>query len=220
MVGTHKAAFVLAGVLGLATVLLGGGGATRIASSASPAASPPRSLLPAPQMRVRTGSPLPNGCTTDEAVGIVTAFIDAFNRGDQAALARAFSAQAARRWFVEPGKFQWYSIGSGPGNPIAGFVAWTREELLPDLAERHARHERFRLLQIEVAGSWHPGVDVVYDIERRADDVPVHVAGGKGALDCENRTIFVWSMGDAEVLPDFVHPPPTPTCPGGRPRCQ
>ncbi len=43
MVGTHKAAFVLAGVLGLATVLLGGGGATRIASSASPAASPPRS---------------------------------------------------------------------------------------------------------------------------------------------------------------------------------
>ena len=218
MVASGKATVILAAVFGLATVLLGGR-VPGVASPASPAASPPSRSVPPPEVRVRSGSPLPAGCTTDEAVGIVTAFIDAFNRGDPGSLARTFPAEAARRGFVEPGKFQWYSVGGGPGHPNGHFVAWTREELLPYLAERHARNERFQLLQIEVAGSWHLGVDVVYDIERRADDIPTYVAGGKGALDCEARTIFVWSMGDTAVLPDFAQPPPTPTCPA-RQNCE
>lgn len=179
---------------------------------------------PAPpfQLRVRAeGPPLPAGCDPREAAGIVTGFVAAFNRGDQGALARFFSSEAAGEGAAPKlGQFGWHGVTGRPEGSDPGFVAFSREALLPLLAARHARHERLRLLQLEVAGSWHGGVDMVFDVERRADDVPTHVAGGKGALDCEGRTVMVWSLGDREVLTDFVSPPPTPTCPAVRPKCE
>jgi hypothetical protein len=160
-----------------------------------PAATPEAATAPRPQVTVREGSgPLPDGCTPEDVADLKMGFLDAFNRGDQAALTAFFPAEAKPPGAVEPGEFHWFSA--------PGFVAYSRDQLLPYFAERHAQHERLQLLQLEVSTSWHLGVDIVYDIARQADDIPAHVAGGKGAIDCEERTIFVWSMGDHENLPN------------------
>jgi len=190
-----------------------------------PDPAPTSAVLPPPpppplQLRVRAGSPLPEGCSPGAAAGIVAGFVAAFNRGDQAALARFFPAERTGFEPVGPGKFGWFAVTGAPGSFNPGFMARSREELLPYLTERHARHERLELLQLEVAGSWHGGVGMVFDVRRRADDIPTHTAGGKGTLDCEAGTIIVWNLGDREGLQDFFNPPPAPTCPADVPRCE
>jgi hypothetical protein len=163
-------------------------------ATAGPPAPEPFPPPPA-QVRLRAGGPLAPDCNADDVARLVTGFLDAFNRGDLPALAGFFPAEAARRGVSEPGKFNWFSVSG-----VAGVTAYSRDEVFPYVAERHSRHERLELLQLEVAESWHPGADIVFDVARRADDVPAHVAGGKGAVDCQNRTIFVWSMGDRAAL--------------------
>ena len=116
---------------------------------------------------------------------VVTAFIDAFNRDDSTQLATYFSTtQGAMtfRWFVTPET----PVG-GPG------VAQ-----LPDYFARwHAAGERWRLVRVDAGESpgWHGGVDFGFEIER---SWPSHseINPGKGALDCDARKIFVFSMGD------------------------
>lgn len=140
-----------------------------------------------------------------EGVRIVTGFISAYNRGDQEALRGYFSAEAAGRGNqAEPGQFGWFAVTGEEGGINPGAGAYSRDELLPYLAERHAHHERLRLLQIDVGRSWRPhGLEILFDVDRRADDIPTHTAGGKGSLDCATGTIIVWNLGDREVLPAF-----------------
>lgn len=61
---------------------------------------------------------------------------------------------------------------------------------------------------------------MVVDVFRQADDIPTHVAGGKGEVDCHGGTIMVWHLGDREGPTDFVNPPPLPACPAHIPRCE
>jgi hypothetical protein len=168
--------------------------------------------------------PLPQGCRPKEVVRLLTDFLDAFNRGDQQALARFFPAETSQRGphgtlssGEEEGKFKWYSVGGAPGSFNSGFQANNRDELLAYFAERHAHHERMQLLQVDYGAKlwWENGtrgIDMTYDIRRHADDIPTHIAGGKGAVDCREQTIYVWSMGDREVVPDryFGTPMTTP----------
>jgi len=135
-------------------------------------------------------------------------FVDAFNRGDLAALARLFPAERAAQT-GEITDFQWFSV-TGPGDH---FLARDREALLAYSAERHARREVLWLLRLEVATSWHGGVDIIFDLVRRADDFPERVVGGKGAIDCARQQIFVWSLGNSPALGDEGAPRATPAAP-------
>jgi hypothetical protein len=162
---------------------------------------------PQAQLQVREGSgPLPPGCSPDQVAALVARFLDAFNRGDRAALAGFFPEGARAGGPADPG-FQWYSVTDAGGH----FVARDPAELPAYFAARHARHERLVLLGLELRRSWHAGVDVAFDLERQADDYPRRVVGGKGAIDCEEQRIIAWSMGDQAVLDDAGSPVPSPT---------
>ncbi len=156
-------------------------------------------VAPSPGLDPPTPHPrstqLPAGCAQAHVADLVTDFLDAFNRGDQAALAAFFPAGAAEPGVAEPGTFRWFHA------PVPGgrFMTDHRDELLAWFAVRHERHERLELLRLEVTPGWHPEVYVRYDIARQADDLPAHVAGGSGSVLCAERTIFVWSMGETAV---------------------
>jgi hypothetical protein len=132
-----------------------------------------------------TGNPrLPPGCNSahDTAVSISN-FLDAFNGGDNSQIGRFFGPDLL-----------WYSVTESNRN----FVAYHEEDLLKYFEGRHANHERLQLVSIDVEGpSWHGGVDIVYTLTRQADDLGIQGQSvrGKGAVNCERRTIFVWSMG-------------------------
>jgi hypothetical protein len=109
--------------------------------------------------------------------------LDAFNRGDNGEMGRYFGTDLV-----------WYSVTEPNGN----FVAYNQDDLLKYFEGRHARHERLQLVSIDVHGpSWHGGVDIVYRLTGQADDLGQQgqSLSGKGAVNCNHRTIFVWSMG-------------------------
>lgn len=76
-------------------------------------------------------------------------------------------------------------------------------DVLPYFAARHEKGEQLKLKKLEVnAGSWHGGIDIVFNVQRTAKDLPWTIdAGGKGMINCAKRTISVWSMGSAPNLP-------------------
>jgi hypothetical protein len=132
-----------------------------------------------------TGDPnLPDGCNSPhDTAALISNFLDAFNRGDSTELGRFFGTD-----------LMWYSVTE----PERNFVAYNKDELLKYFKGRHAHHERLQLVSIEVRGpSWHGGVDIVYALTRKADDLGLQgqSLSGKGAVSCGDRTIFVWSMG-------------------------
>jgi hypothetical protein len=137
-----------------------------------------------------------------EVRGRIERFLAAYNAGDQEQLLRFFPARAVSRPSVLlPGEerfFTWYAVGHFQnGKPIQEFVAYKREDLLPYFAQRHAQHEHLTLRTIEVGGpSWHGGGDFAIELDRQADDLPARKVIGKGAIDCQEGTIFVWAMGD------------------------
>lgn len=164
--------------------------------SATPptAATPIGTPRPAVEVTVRSGSPpLPPDCRANEVASLLMAFFEAFNHGDQAKLSRFFSVTPES---PAPTAFRWYSVTAGGTH----FVTYDPDALLAYFAERHEQREVLLLVRLELATGWHGGVDVAFDVFRLADDFPARVVGGKGAIDCERQTIFVWSMGDAQVL--------------------
>lgn len=143
---------------------------------------------------------LPPGCETRQGlVRVVAGFLEAFNRGDQDALARSFPVQAAGG--VSNGRsdqFQWYSVTEG--DPRAGghnVTLRSRADLLAYFVQRHEQHERLEIRSLQVNGtSGRNSVDFQYTLTRVADDLPERPVDGKGAINCDNQTIFVWSMGN------------------------
>ncbi|MDQ3044531.1 MAG: hypothetical protein M3R06_05190 [Chloroflexota bacterium] len=186
-------------------------------SAADPGASPVARATPVGvrtidgvQTRVRDeGKPFAEGCGVEFVVDLLTGFLDAFNRGDQEALARYFPSEVAE-FPPEIGKFNWYGVGGPPNSFNPGFTAMNRDELLVYFAERHDQHEQMRLLQVEVGEEWH-GLGMTLDIDRRADDIPHHEAGVKAAIDCPSETIWVWGMGDRGILNDALYTDPNAT---------
>lgn len=169
-------------------------------SPATPArATAIASRVVVPTIKARNAHPFPAGCDSAEGVArLVTDFFDTFNRGDQDHLPRFFPEQAGRAGQAgDRHSFQWYSVTEG--NPQHGgrhFVAYNRPTLLAYLAARQQHHERLQLLALDASGgSWHGGVDIGYTLSRQADDLPERMVTGKGAINCDNQTIFVWSMG-------------------------
>jgi hypothetical protein len=144
---------------------------------------------PTVQASVRNSGPLPVGCTLEETIGTLTTFLQAFNRGDAAELAGFFPSAVAYPHTDRRG-FQWYSVTDENGH----FVTYDPAELPAYFAARHQRHEALHLLELEVAASWHPGVDLAFRLSRQADDLQLHEMVGKGAMYCDDQTIFVWSM--------------------------
>ncbi len=124
-------------------------------------------------------------------------FFDAFNRGDQAQLAKVVLASKDRN--IHPSR--WYSVTeSDPQNGGNHFVAYDTDKLLRYFAQRHQQHERLSLLMVEVAYRGNGVVDFVYALKRQTDDIEPGPEGlvrnihGKGAIDCGEQKIRTWSM--------------------------
>ncbi len=153
---------------------------------------------------------LPDGCHPRQMAGLVIDFIDAFNRGDQERLSQLFfiSEGPSPPDFSEEGYYpwSWYSVSEvGAGGRIEdGFVTYDQGGLLRYFAERHRQGERLRLLKVSSTQAGLLGeesnVGIVYVLTRDAEDLdpglggPDRIATGKGAINCESRRIFVWSM--------------------------
>jgi len=174
---------------------------------------------------------------------MVTAFIAAFNAGDQARLADFFAPLGSDgadgvRDPGNPDQFQWYSVTEGlervtgtPPPPWRHFVAHTRAAALAYFAARHAQGERLELLMLGVylgVETTPTVVDISYVLRRDAADLPPvlggpgRLAGGKGALNCRRGQITVWSMGmgplvagEEEAYLAQVRPCPAPPMPTG-----
>src|ERR1700724_4038324 len=126
--------------------------------AAAPASSSPSRSTPLRGVSI-TGDPvLPSGCNSPQDTAVlISNFLDAFNRGDSHQLGRFFGSD-----------LMWYSVTEPQGN----FVAYNQGDLLKYFEGRHAQHERLVLVSIDVRGpGWHGGVDIVYTINRQADDL-------------------------------------------------
>jgi len=167
---------------------------------------------------------LPSGCSPREAAQLVVRFLDALNRGDPSQLA----GFVFRSPVSGSGQSQWFSVSEDGVRP---FAAYDLNSFLAYASERQQRHERLQLLAISVTGpSWHGGVDIVYTLTRYTSDrrpaLPWltrggqdRAAAGKGAIDCANQAVQVWSMtvtGERRRAnePDAC-PKPPPDTPSG-----
>ncbi|MDP9372863.1 MAG: hypothetical protein M3Q65_10530 [Chloroflexota bacterium] len=169
----------------------------------------PTSISAAPRSDTQTPPP---GCNLDEVTRLVERFLDAFNRGDSAQLARFFGP-----------RFEWYSVtdrGRESGdrhflayNPNGGLrlgafpedlkvTVGHQDILLRYFAERHTHHER--LWMRELGGTYDargPAFHIGYTLGRTADDLEPRNGNseretlGKGAVDYTDQTIMVWSIG-------------------------
>lgn len=127
-------------------------------------------------------------CTPDEARAIVEGFLDAYNRGEQQALAKYFGR-----------KFKWYSA-TNAGEPH--FVSYHADGALEYLERRHGLGERLKLREFHVsdpAGRAPRDLVNFWYILERTFEGKTYRAVGKGAMDCEAREIFVWSIGGEPI---------------------
>jgi hypothetical protein len=153
---------------------------------------------------------LPDGCRPRQIAELVIDFIDAFNRGDQERLSRLFfiSEGPSPPDFSAEGYYpwSWYSVSEvgTEGRIEDGFVTYDQREMLRYFAERHSQGEHLELIKVSATQAGLLGeegnVGIVYVLTRKAEDLepglggPARIAFGKGAINCESRRIFAWSM--------------------------
>ncbi len=128
----------------------------------------------------------PAHCQPKAVQEAVESFVSAFNSGKQGAL----DATIAR----EP-KFEWYSVSSPQGSQRMDDESRDRATLLEYFSQRHELHER--LSPTSFSSKYESRRNIAnfeFRIRRAADDVKVEERRGKGAYDCETRSIMVWSM--------------------------
>ena len=153
---------------------------------------------------------LPEGCHPRHVAGLVMAFIDAFNSGDQSTLSRSFflsegpSPPDFSDGTYDP--WSWYTVSNveSGGKIASGFVTYNQSDLLRYFAKRHRKGERLRLLKVSMTQTGLLGRDdnvgFVFALNRTASDLdlgfggPAHIATGQGAINCKNRRIFTWRM--------------------------
>ncbi|MGH7717456.1 MAG: hypothetical protein ACREON_01245 [Gemmatimonadaceae bacterium] len=143
----------------------------------------------------RAGTGLPAGCQLTDVAGLITNFTDAFNAGDSARLPAFFASDGD-----QPPAFQWYAVTGAPKHGARPhFVARERNQLLHYLDGRHRRGERLKPLVFDVgrSSSLPRSVGVVFALLRHADDLAGsgEMMLGKGEVDCQSQTIYVWAMG-------------------------
>jgi hypothetical protein len=153
---------------------------------------------------------LPDGCNTRQIAELAIEFVDAFNRGDEERLSRLFfvSEGPSPPDFSEAGYFpwSWYSVSEigEDGRIENGFVTYDKGELLRYFAERHRHGELLELIKVSSTQAGlldeENNVGIVFVLTRDAEDLdpglggPSRIAFGKGAINCESRQLFVWSM--------------------------
>lgn len=219
---------------------------TRVGASAVTPTTATRGTTPGVATAGSTAVGSAPGCDVAGVARTVTAFIAAFNAGDQVRLADFFAplgsdgADGARDQ-GNPDQFQWYSVTEGleritgtPPPPWRHFVARNRTAALAYFAERHAQGERLELLMLGVylgVETTPTVVNISYVLRRDATDLPPVLGGpnrlatGKGAINCRRGQITVWSMGmeplvageEASYLAQ-VRPCPAPPTPTGAAR--
>lgn len=177
------------------------------ASTKGPGAGPAAAIVTGDQRRGVAG------CRPRRVGEHISSFFTAFNRGDQAVLARSI---------VPADTFQWYIVAEKGHRESRGFEAFgtrssradatgrdQRPEVLAYFARRHRQGERLRLLEAAVTRirprSWFPEIDetvagVEFVLVRRARDLAQlggsnRVSSGKGALDCRTGAVVAWTMG-------------------------
>jgi hypothetical protein len=169
------------------------------------------------------------GCSPRQVAAVVTRFLDALDAGDMETLDELFARTDSPGRPVEPTaserrEFRWYSVtegGSVRTRPWRHRSVYDRPELLDYFAERHRRHERMRLLALEVRPSRTPGaVGFSFVVRREANDLPERLGGrqriahGKAGVFCPEREIYLWSMAMNLAEPGQDYPRRVPwECP-------
>lgn len=130
---------------------------------------------------------------------VLEELISAINSGDALALERTIGAGP-----LATQGFQWVSLSTsseyGPAlrGPGVNEVDYAPEGARRILLHHWERGERWTLVSVRagVGPSWHGGVDAEIHIERRLADGQVVKSGGKTALSCSGRVVYVLSLGD------------------------
>lgn len=145
----------------------------------------------------------PEVCHPEQVGETVINHFEAINKGDSDEAMKYLAPQVG-----------WYSVTEG--NPSDGgrhFVARDSDELRQYLNRRATVNERIYLLEIDVAYERARSVGhVSFTLRRTADDLGSYsnFAQGKGAIDCEDGKIRVWSISQAhDILRGFPR-----ICPG------
>lgn len=138
--------------------------------------------------------PLPDGCGVDKVYGVVSGFLDAFNRGDGDAVAGFFMTEPSYGSANGPNYFQWFS--SGGWDNVDGRTIWDPKELPDFNAERHEQDESLIMHQFEIRRTGPISVGGAFGLTRAANDLTERRISGKGEINCAEQRIYVWSMGD------------------------
>lgn len=163
-----------------------------------------RGLATATRAATAGTSAYPAGCTPAEVEAFLGQFFDAFNRGDQVALRAFFPTIASGQAIgdITGTKFLWYSVmDQRLDGSRRHFVAYDLPALWTYFAERYARHETLRLARVLVSGEDAMTATLTVYLYRAADDVPPESgyppgqADGLALLNCRDRTILGWSIG-------------------------
>jgi hypothetical protein len=160
-----------------------------------------------------SASAYPVGCTPAEVEAFLGRFLDAFNRGDIAALHAFFPTVAFPT--VAPGlpggdysgeKFVWYSMTDERLDfSKRHFVTFDLPPLWAYFAERHTHQERLRLAHVKVSRQEATVANLEVNFYRTADDLPPDAgfppgqAIGKVVMNCRYQTILVMSLGQGGV---------------------
>jgi hypothetical protein len=149
----NASAVTVASVVPTAAPPISAATATRGVSSVAQATTTRSGTASAAATNRPDGATSPVGCTPAEVEAFLERFLDAFNRGDAAALRTFFptvaTGQAGGDYSSE--KFVWYSMTD---NRLDGskrhFVTFELPTLWAYFAERHAHQERLRLATLRV----------------------------------------------------------------------
>jgi hypothetical protein len=160
-------------------------------------------------------------CRPGAVGGLVLTFLDAFNRGDLEALDRLVAPDGERRL-----DFKWYSLNESDEGvrrpPRTNVAVYARADFLAYAAQRHRSNEGLTLVFMRSSTPQSDGreVGIVFIVRREADDLPDRLGGrerlatGKGAFDCSEGRMVVWSMGMHMAAPGAATPATySPVCP-------
>lgn len=130
---------------------------------------------------------LPVGCSPRETASIVSAFLDAYNRSDTAALERYLAPEGD-----EPPGFQWLTLDQGGVHLRSGAVPYLLALRRSGLA--------LELREIDLGRSWvRRSVGIGYRLRQTLNGQATTIRG-KGEVHCPSKTIYVWSMATQERL--------------------
>ena len=132
------------------------------------------------------------GCFGLVVSAAISVFLDAFNHGYQDILMEMIPTTSSSD--PSTNDFHVFGVSAIKDGP-SEYVAYSRADLMPYLAERQMHHDQLQLISLKVVSSWardRVGLDM--QLSRRADDVPVHTGVAKGELVCSTHQIVVWNM--------------------------